>query len=776
MNATLFLSTLNLSLGGLVFLLGFIILRENTGSRLNRAVALMLFFGGIGSVLAALSFTATGAGDGTAAAAARMGPPAPSVQWLESVSYVWEFFFPSLFLFASLFPEDRAFVRRLRLPIGPWWRPGFGTLVFLPHAFHFGLTLVLQLWQPRVTLPEFGPLHYFGAVLGVLGVFGRLFLLVHASLFSLVNLGFGLAALLLLFASLRSAGVARIRRQLAVIAIGMTACLVCYAVATILPQLFNFRIPAHWRAGLIVAALTLGPGSIAYAIVAHKFLDTRLLARRAILYALASGALVGVYLLALAPLQRMLKQTPGVDSRVVEPVLLVMALALFQPAIARLEGLLDSILMRDPSDYRTVVRGLARELQTTIDLDVLLARTIHTLTEALLLRTGHVVAFTSEGALSQTGLGQPLSAEDLARLRRFLPRASAHQTSYRLSERVEGLSLEEQEFLRERLGLELLVPLRWRGDMVGALLLGGKLTGTSYTSEDVSLLTTLAGQASVSLQNALLLRERVAVARFEQELDLARQIQRNSLLSEFPALPRAEVHALYIPSRQVGGDFYDVVPAEDGSYYVAIADVSGKGVPAALLSAMLQASLRTQVRPGERVGSILRSVNALLHRSTEVHQFATFFLARVDARTRHMTYTNGGHTWPILVRADGRRELLDRGGPPLGIDTTFHWDEGETILGAGDRVVFFTDGISEAANHRLEQYGDERLAEFVASLPPTLPAREVAERVLEQLYGFLGDLEPQDDLTLLVLRVLEREPAAAPAGDGLEPALTEPVA
>src|SRR6266487_6461716 len=143
MNQFLLLSTLNLSLGGLVFLLGFIILRENSGSRLNRVVALMLFFGGLGAVLAALSMMAARSG---AAAAG-------TTNALESVSYLWEFFFPSLFLFASLFPEERAFTRRMPALGGRWWTPSFGTLVFAPHIFHFALMMLLVVWRPEVALP-----------------------------------------------------------------------------------------------------------------------------------------------------------------------------------------------------------------------------------------------------------------------------------------------------------------------------------------------------------------------------------------------------------------------------------------------------------------------------------------------------------------------------------------------------------------------------------------------------------------------------------------------
>jgi serine phosphatase RsbU (regulator of sigma subunit) len=758
MNTFLLLSTLNLTLGGLVFLLGVIILREDTRNRLNRVVAMLLFFGGLGSVLAALSFMA-----GRAATA-----PSAERDLLDQLAYLWEFYFPTLFLFASIFPAERTFVRRLQLPGPMGWSPGFGTLVYAPHVFHFALMLVLGFWRPELDLPQVGPLRYVPAVVDVFGVFGRLFLLVHRTLFSVVNLAFGVAAVLLLIDSYRQTRVPRIRSQLGVIGAGLTASLLCYVAATSIPELLNLTVPPAWRAGLTVAAITIGTGSIVWAIVAHRFLDARLLARRAILYALTSAALIGLYLLVLAPVNRFIRSIPGVDHRIFEPVLLVIALVLFQPALARLEEMLDQAMMRDPNDHRNVLRALGRELQTTIDLETLLSRTIRTVAESLLLRNAHVVAFAGRGALSYSGAGTVLDSEALHRLREALPAVPDTAASWRVADGVEGLSAEDQAWLARGLGLELLVPLRWRGEMLGAMLLGSKLTGTRYLAEDTQLLNTLAGQVSVSLQNALLLRERVAVARFEQELELARQIQRTSLLQEFPRHPRLDVHAVYIPSRQVGGDFYDVVPDGPGSWLVAIADVSGKGVPAALLSSMLQASLRTQAGSGASLESILQGINGVLYRSTALHQFATFFLARVEGDRLHMRFSNAGHNWPVVLRANGERMFLEKGGTLLGIIENLRFEEAEVQLEPGDLVVLYTDGVSEAADRDGTLFGEERLCEHLASLPRGLTAREVTDRTLTRLHEYLAEVEPQDDVTMLVLRVLEPVPAptAGLAGPG----------
>jgi sigma-B regulation protein RsbU (phosphoserine phosphatase) len=223
----------------------------------------------------------------------------------------------------------------------------------------------------------------------------------------------------------------------------------------------------------------------------------------------------------------------------------------------------------------------------------------------------------------------------------------------------------------------------------------------------------------------------------------------------------------------VGGDYYDVVTAPDGSVLVAIADVAGKGVPAALLSSMLQAALRTQATSVRSPAEILRNVNTLVYRSTAVHQFATFFLAHVSADGRRMTYCNAGHNWPVLLRRNGEREWLKCGGTILGIMENVAMEEAAFELAPGDVLVFYTDGISEATNREGVQYGEERLCSVVERLAADLPAHAIAQRVIEDLHAHLDGVEPQDDITMLVVRVLERVPSLD--GLDLEAPLESPV-
>jgi Stage II sporulation protein E (SpoIIE) len=243
----------------------------------------------------------------------------------------------------------------------------------------------------------------------------------------------------------------------------------------------------------------------------------------------------------------------------------------------------------------------------------------------------------------------------------------------------------------------------------------------------------------------------IEVARREKELELARRIQHSFLPESFPTRPRFEVHAINVPSREVSGDFYDVVPSGD-ALLLAVADVEGKSIPAALLTAMLQASLRTQTPWVTSVADIVSNINGLCCRREGMQQFATFFLMRIQEDGR-LVYSNAGHNPPLLVRTGGEQMLLQKGGMMFGVMEEAPFDEDTVLLSPGDRVIVYTDGITERANPAGEEYGPDRLAALVASLAGELTARQVTERILGALDGFSQGVEPNDDQTLMVLRM-----------------------
>jgi serine phosphatase RsbU (regulator of sigma subunit) len=254
----------------------------------------------------------------------------------------------------------------------------------------------------------------------------------------------------------------------------------------------------------------------------------------------------------------------------------------------------------------------------------------------------------------------------------------------------------------------------------------------------------------------------------ERELMLARQIQRSFLVSEFPRRPRVDVHAVNLSSKEVSGDFYDVVAAGEGTLLIVIADVSGKGVPAALLSSMLLGLVRLQAAgAAPSPAAAMQLLNTLACQREATGQFATLFLAAIDEPTMTLRYTNAGHNPPVLLR-DGQRRLLETGGLLLGIAPDAIYEEGRVELRSGDRLVLYTDGVTEAIDARGDMLGEEGLYSLLQGLEPDLDARAIVERVLEGVKSFTGDLDLSDDVTVLAIRMLETPGDAATQAPRLE--------
>ncbi len=243
-------------------------------------------------------------------------------------------------------------------------------------------------------------------------------------------------------------------------------------------------------------------------------------------------------------------------------------------------------------------------------------------------------------------------------------------------------------------------------------------------------------------------RDSVERARTDAELRNARQLQLAMLGRSIPDGLPLDVHAALVPSRQVSGDFYDIIPTGDGAMFVAIADVAGDRMPAALVSSALLASLRMQAGANAAVEDIVANINRLAcgGRITEERLFAA---------ARRMHYTNAGHRHPRLLRRSGETVSLEQGGTVVGIMESAGYARGSVALEPGDRVLMFTDGVVEAANREGEMFGEDRLVALVGSLPPERTARQITEAVLAAVRDFRGGREGPDDLTLVALRVPE---------------------
>ncbi|HTO94992.1 MAG TPA: SpoIIE family protein phosphatase [Bacteroidota bacterium] len=342
--------------------------------------------------------------------------------------------------------------------------------------------------------------------------------------------------------------------------------------------------------------------------------------------------------------------------------------------------------------------------------------------------------------------GQPPQGELLA----ALARTSA---PVRVQEIVVSGTVDTREPLRA-LGMSVVVPIRLQGETRGLILLGGKMSGEDFSQADMEFLSSIGNLAIISLENARLFKEAIEKQKLEDELMIAREIQKGLLPSVLPEIPGFQLSAANISSKQVGGDYYDVLTPAGGRFIIAIGDVSGKGSPAALLMANLQATIRALVPLGAGLGDLTGRVNDLMCENTGGNKFVTFFWGEIDPAARTLTYVNAGHNYPYLYHGDGTFNRLDRGGMILGIlKTAAPYEEATVALRDGDALVLFTDGVSEAMSTRAEEYGEERL-ERVLSRTQGSPAGDILDAIHRDVLLHASGAQQSDDITMMVVKVL----------------------
>lgn len=308
--------------------------------------------------------------------------------------------------------------------------------------------------------------------------------------------------------------------------------------------------------------------------------------------------------------------------------------------------------------------------------------------------------------------------------------------------------------LFEKRGLVLALPLQQKSETCGVLCLGRKMTGRSYDEGDVEFLYALGNLALVSIQNSYLVESQIEKERLEEEMRLASRIQQGLLPQTIPTLPGIEVAAFNRPSREVGGDYFDVNRLDSERLLTMVADVAGKGVPAALLMANLQACLRVMLPMDLSLEEATAHMNRVIYENTDVDKFITSFVGIVDVQAHALDYVNAGHNPPMHIRAGGEVERLETGGLLLGVMTGMPYERGTARLEAGDVVAMFTDGLTEAMSPDEQEYGEERL-EALLQRHRHEPAQAILDTVYADVRAFTHDpASLSDDLTMVVLKVV----------------------
>lgn len=304
-----------------------------------------------------------------------------------------------------------------------------------------------------------------------------------------------------------------------------------------------------------------------------------------------------------------------------------------------------------------------------------------------------------------------------------------------------------------RLKVELIIPMKYQSETRGLILLGKRMNLSDYDEADIEFITSVGNLAIISLENRRLFKEALEKQRLEEELEIAKDIQRNLLPKNIPQFEAYDIAAMTIPSKQVGGDYYDVIKTSEGAVYLSIADVSGKGVPASLLMANLQAFLKSITLQNLEIADATGILNNLVTDNTSEGRFITFFWCRLASDGKSLTYVNAGHNPPLLIR-DKKITYLDKGGMIFGVmKTVVPYSQGEVELKSGDLLVMFTDGVTEAKNRADREYTDEKLETLLTGIGSDRSTGEVLNMIKKSIDDFAEGFPQSDDITMIVVKV-----------------------
>jgi len=339
---------------------------------------------------------------------------------------------------------------------------------------------------------------------------------------------------------------------------------------------------------------------------------------------------------------------------------------------------------------------------------------------------------------------------------------------YRLDDQITGWMLKNQKPLlindfekddrfnivdKQRFPIRsmLSVPLRLKGRMIGLLNVFNKRMEGDFSADDQRLLSIIASQSAQAIENARLYEEEQALVRMQEEMRLAYEIQMKLMPKEPPQVPGYEIAGKSIPAMEVGGDYFDFIPVDKHQLAFCLGDISGKGMPAALLMANLQATLRGQIFLNTNARECVQRSNTLLYRSTDTNKFATLFYGLLNTQNHELCYCNAGHNPPILLTRSMQLQRLGPGGLMLGFMEDFSYSQDVVSLAPGDLLILFSDGITEAMNADEEEFEEERLLKVVRENMDDLPG-VLIDKIIGAVQSFGGDEPQTDDMTVIVIK------------------------
>jgi phosphoserine phosphatase RsbU/P len=527
----------------------------------------------------------------------------------------------------------------------------------------------------------------------------------------------------------------------------------------------------EWTILTICVLFFIFPITLVYVVVAERAMNVRMVLRQGVRYAMARGGirvlfavLSGVIGTGVISLTFGSKMTTT-QKIVITAVFVIVMIIVIRAVRMRMMAWVDRRFFRDAYNAEQLLEELSESVRTMVDEKLLfetvsrrISESLHVENVAVLLNGGgwfRPVYYLGLDVPPRLALAAGATTVDTVMKAKDPPRVYFDDDKNWIFE----APAEEIEAVRT-LNSQLLLPVGFKERMLGMLSLGPKQSDEPYSKTDIQLLRSVALQTGLALENSRLTNamahEMAQRESLNREIEIAREVQERLFPQMLPALPGIDYKGACRPALGIGGDYYDFIALPNGDLGVAIGDVSGKGIAAALLMASLQASLRGQtITSGADLALLMTNVNRLVFDASSSNRYATFFYGQFNHQTRLFTYVNAGHNPPVILRRrDGEAHVvrLETGGPVVGLLRNALYQQAVFPLEPGDIFLGFTDGISEAMNNQDEEWGEERMIPALTACADK-SAEQIIPIIMEGADRFADGAPQHDDMTLVVVKL-----------------------
>ncbi|HAY33707.1 MAG TPA: SpoIIE family protein phosphatase [Ignavibacteria bacterium] len=644
-----------------------------------------------------------------------------------------------------------------------------GISLFYPLLVHFFLTYPIKYEFKRRKL-LIGILYLIILIVSLINTFfsntkSDNLILVYLNYFIIG--GYFVAGITLFFVSYYKLDKDKQRKPLKVIFYGFLIGLAGFTYTSFIPVFVrkpNFLIDTWiYIPTILILAIPL---SFGFSIIKYRILDTEFIIKKGLVFGIITAFIVGIYLLLVLFLDNLLSQFLPENKQLLTIALIIIVTFSFDYVNKKAKELVDKQFYRERYNYRKSLLLFSEELPYLNNIRQIIEKIAYSVRETMGINNLHVWFLdddyykTLETEISSSNGSEKIFRNDSVYDDAFTSLYKINKEPKFLSEvYLHELGIPEEYrkiILKENFILS--VPIYIKNKLIGAINFGEKPSGKAYSEEDIDLLKTLASQAAIAFENSRLQEEKISKQVIEEELQIARKIQMGLLPQKINSVNGIEISGFYNPAKIIGGDFYDVIKLSESKILVVVADVSGKGIPAALYMSKVQAMIQFAATIFPSPKEMLIEVNKQIHQKIDKKSFITSVIALFDLEKMTVNICRAGHN-PVIYSVNGKFELLKNKGMGLGLEseTLFNknLEEVEIKIAPENMFVFYSDGLTEAMNLSKEEFGTEKILDII-NFNRESKCSIIQDRIISSVDSFRNGAEQNDDITLVIAKIVSK--------------------